>query len=96
MLVSTLLVLLAVPFVGATHHSCSWKPFTRPPPFNGYMLRCEAQRLDTAGTEQAQYHCHNAGGVMIADFGKLKPGILEWGASGRLTLIASFELTTFS
>lgn len=83
MLTSLLLFLpygLILVGVRANHSTCSRGPLARAPWYDDYRLWCEAGRVDTAA-DQAEYRCNDQKDVMIADFGKLRPGVLEWGES---------------
>lgn len=79
-----LLILFSLVHVRAHHAVCSYRPFTRPPFYQHFYLWCVADRHDI-GHDQAEYHCNDKrkNDLLIADYGKLRPGILEWGQSCR-------------
>lgn len=82
MLLCTLLIILSgICSAYAEHVTCSWRPFTKPPWYSSFFLYCIAD-LHDIGSGQAEYHCNDGTYLKIADFGKLRPGVLEWGRCG--------------
>lgn len=80
-MLAPVLLLAYLSIARATHTICSWRQFDGHPADQGYTLFCTGELKKEPGDDaHARYWCKELSGVMVADFGYLKPETLEWGA----------------
>lgn len=60
----------------AEHSVCSWKPWNSSPLSHCYELFCLAFKGDTIPLE---WRCGGSNGSLVADFSRLRAGVLEMG-----------------